>query len=155
MHSTENFATSTRPRGSLFSVAGLRCLGLAIARTGTVLVCRRRARAHHTSGNRVSQVSNQIASEMLGFVKSHGLEGIIAKRADSVYEPGRRSGMWVKLRINLEIRLRDNHRHSIVHGLDYFIRICGDDCESQQLRSCFATLPLLPEPCECVGLIVL
>ena len=50
---------------------------------------------------RVSQVSNQTVSEMLVFVKSHGLEGIIAKRADSVYEPGRRSGMWVKRRINL------------------------------------------------------
>jgi bifunctional non-homologous end joining protein LigD len=30
---------------------------------------------------------------MLEFVKSHGLEGVIAKRADSIYEPGRRSGL--------------------------------------------------------------
>jgi ATP-dependent DNA ligase len=49
----------------------------------------------------VSQVSNQTAKEMLDFVKGHGLEGIIAKRADSVYEPGRRSGLWVKRRVNL------------------------------------------------------
>ena len=49
----------------------------------------------------ISQVSHQTANEMLAFVKSHGLEGIIAKRADSVYEPGRRSGLWVKHRINL------------------------------------------------------
>ena len=49
----------------------------------------------------ISQVSNQTVKEMLAFVKSHGLEGIIAKRADSVYEPGRRSGLWVKRRINL------------------------------------------------------
>jgi bifunctional non-homologous end joining protein LigD len=49
----------------------------------------------------ISQVSNQTASEMVSFVKHHGLEGIIAKRADSVYEPGRRSGLWVKRRINL------------------------------------------------------
>jgi ATP-dependent DNA ligase len=49
----------------------------------------------------VSQVSNQTVKEMLAFVKSHGLEGIIAKRTDSVYEPGRRSGLWVKRRINL------------------------------------------------------
>lgn len=34
-------------------------------------------------------------------MKSHGLEGIIAKRTDSVYEPGRRSGLWVKRRNNL------------------------------------------------------
>jgi ATP-dependent DNA ligase len=41
-----------------------------------------------------SQVSNQTAKEMLAFVKSHGLEGIISKRSDSFYEPGRRSGLW-------------------------------------------------------------
>ena len=38
---------------------------------------------------------------MLTFVKSHGLEGVIAKRTDSPYEPGRRSGLWVKHRVNL------------------------------------------------------
>jgi len=38
---------------------------------------------------------------MFAFVKSHGLEGIIAKRLESIYEPGRRSGLWVKHRINL------------------------------------------------------
>jgi DNA ligase D-like protein (predicted ligase) len=49
----------------------------------------------------ISQVSNQTAKEMLAFVKGHGLEGVIAKRTDSVYEPGRRSGLWVKRRVNL------------------------------------------------------
>jgi ATP-dependent DNA ligase len=49
----------------------------------------------------IPQVSNRTAKEMVGFVKSHGLEGIIAKRTDSVYEPGRRSGLSVKRRINL------------------------------------------------------
>ena len=33
-------------------------------------------------------------------VKKQGLEGVIAKRRDSLYEPGRRSGAWVKMRIN-------------------------------------------------------
>jgi ATP dependent DNA ligase domain len=49
----------------------------------------------------ISQVSSQTAKEMLAFVKSHGLEGIIAKRSDSIYEPGRRSGLRVKRRINI------------------------------------------------------
>jgi DNA ligase D-like protein (predicted ligase) len=49
----------------------------------------------------ISQVSHQTANEMLAFVRSHGLEGVIAKRSDSPYEPGRRSGLWVKHRINL------------------------------------------------------
>jgi len=48
----------------------------------------------------ISQVSHQSAKEMLAFVNSHGLEGIIAKRSDSFYEPGLRSGSWVKRRIN-------------------------------------------------------
>jgi ATP-dependent DNA ligase len=34
-------------------------------------------------------------------VKQHGLEGLVAKKTDSVYEPGRRSGLWSKYRINL------------------------------------------------------
>jgi bifunctional non-homologous end joining protein LigD len=34
-------------------------------------------------------------------VRALGLEGVVAKRADSCYEPGRRSGAWVKVRFNL------------------------------------------------------
>jgi bifunctional non-homologous end joining protein LigD len=49
----------------------------------------------------LSQVSDRSASEMLEFVKSHGLEGAVAKRADSVYQPGQRTGLWSKYRINL------------------------------------------------------
>ena len=41
------------------------------------------------------------ASRILKFVKQHGLEGVVAKRADSVYEPGKRSGAWSKYRVNL------------------------------------------------------
>jgi ATP-dependent DNA ligase len=32
-------------------------------------------------------------------VKAQGLEGVIAKRRDSLYEPGRRSGAWAKMRV--------------------------------------------------------
>jgi len=46
-------------------------------------------------------VVGRSASQMLTFVKEHGLEGIVAKRADSVYEPGKRSGLWSKYRIKL------------------------------------------------------
>lgn len=35
---------------------------------------------------------------LLAEVKRRGLEGIIGKRADSVYEAGRRSGAWIKLK---------------------------------------------------------
>ncbi len=50
----------------------------------------------------ISEVSDQTASQMLKFVQSHGLEGIVAKRADSVYQPGLRTGLWTKYRVNME-----------------------------------------------------
>jgi len=49
----------------------------------------------------LSQVSDRSAAEMLRFVKSHGLEGVVAKRSDSVYQPGQRTGLWSKYRVNL------------------------------------------------------
>ena len=44
------------------------------------------------------EVSAQI---MLQSAKEQGLEGIVGKRSDSLYEPGKRSGFWVKYRLNL------------------------------------------------------
>ena len=49
----------------------------------------------------LSEVSDRSAAEMLKFIKSHGLEGAVAKRSDSVYQPGQRTGLWSKYRINL------------------------------------------------------
>jgi DNA ligase D-like protein (predicted ligase) len=33
-------------------------------------------------------------------VRVHGFEGLVAKRCNSVYEPGLRSGAWMKMRVN-------------------------------------------------------
>jgi ATP-dependent DNA ligase len=41
------------------------------------------------------------SAKILTFVRQHGLEGVVAKRLDSLYEPGKRSGAWCKYRINL------------------------------------------------------
>jgi DNA ligase D-like protein (predicted ligase) len=49
----------------------------------------------------LSEVSDRSATEMLKFIKSYGLEGVVAKRSDSVYQPGLRTGLWSKYRINL------------------------------------------------------
>ena len=49
----------------------------------------------------LSEVSDRTAAEMLKFVREHGLEGLVAKRADGIYQPGLRSGLWSKHRINL------------------------------------------------------
>jgi bifunctional non-homologous end joining protein LigD len=39
-------------------------------------------------------------ADMIKAVRAQGLEGIVAKQLDSVYEPGKRSGVWQKMRIN-------------------------------------------------------
>jgi DNA ligase D-like protein (predicted ligase) len=39
------------------------------------------------------------AEKMISAVRSQGLEGIVAKRRDSLYEAGRRNSAWVKMRI--------------------------------------------------------
>jgi bifunctional non-homologous end joining protein LigD len=49
----------------------------------------------------LSEVSDRLAAEMLTFVKKQGLEGLVAKRSDSIYQPGLRTGLWTKHRINL------------------------------------------------------
>src|SRR5215471_19485707 len=38
--------------------------------------------------------------ELIQSVKAQGLEGLVAKRRDSKYEPGERSGAWLKMRVN-------------------------------------------------------
>jgi bifunctional non-homologous end joining protein LigD len=42
------------------------------------------------------------AGELLKCVKRLGLEGLIGKREDSIYEAGRRSGAWIKLKLHRE-----------------------------------------------------
>ena len=42
--------------------------------------------------------SAAMRNRCLAEVKRRGLEGIIGKHRDSVYEPGRRSGAWIKLK---------------------------------------------------------
>lgn len=37
---------------------------------------------------------------MIKAVREQGLEGLVAKRLDSIYEPGKRSGAWQKMRVN-------------------------------------------------------
>jgi DNA ligase D-like protein (predicted ligase) len=38
--------------------------------------------------------------DILSSVRRYGFEGVVAKRRDSLYEPGRRSGAWRKIRVN-------------------------------------------------------
>jgi bifunctional non-homologous end joining protein LigD len=38
--------------------------------------------------------------DLIAIVKAHRLEGLVPKRRDSRYEPGQRSGAWMKMRVN-------------------------------------------------------
>ena len=49
---------------------------------------------------RLSAVFTASASKLIAAAKKTGLEGVIAKRADSRYESGERSGAWVKVKTN-------------------------------------------------------
>ncbi len=45
----------------------------------------------------LSPVLNAAVPDIVRAISQEGLEGIVAKRTDSFYEPGQRSGVWVKL----------------------------------------------------------
>jgi DNA ligase D-like protein (predicted ligase) len=49
---------------------------------------------------RESPILDASLPDLIRSVKAQGLEGIVAKRLDSRYEPGLRSGMWQKMRVN-------------------------------------------------------
>jgi DNA ligase D-like protein (predicted ligase) len=49
---------------------------------------------------RISQQFRVSARAMLVGVRRQGLEGVVAKRKDSLYESGKRSGAWIKHRVN-------------------------------------------------------
>src|SRR5690606_38490962 len=54
---------------------------------------------------RTPTVAYDDAGPLVAFVEEHGLEGVVAKRVDSRYEPGRRSKAWIKhpLRLRQEL----------------------------------------------------
>ena len=69
----------------------------------------------------LSAVEQRSATKLLQFVKQHGLEGVIAKRADGVYEPGKRTGSWSKHRINLGQEFVIGGYTPGTHGFDALI----------------------------------
>jgi bifunctional non-homologous end joining protein LigD len=48
----------------------------------------------------VSELMDTTLAELIRVVREVGFEGIVAKRKDSFYESGKRTGAWVKYRIN-------------------------------------------------------
>ena len=50
---------------------------------------------------KISEFVDASPEQMLSAVREQRLEGIVGKQKDSVYEPGKRSGAWIKHRVNL------------------------------------------------------
>jgi len=70
---------------------------------------------------RIAEQFATSARDMLGAVRQQQLEGVVAKRKDSVYEPGKRTGSWVKFRIHRAQELVIGGFIPGSHGLDSII----------------------------------
>jgi bifunctional non-homologous end joining protein LigD len=70
---------------------------------------------------RIADYVEAAPTELLSAVREQGLEGIIGKRKDSLYQPGKRSGAWIKYRVNRGQELVIGGYVPGVHGLDCII----------------------------------
>jgi bifunctional non-homologous end joining protein LigD len=61
---------------------------------------RDRVLPHLAEPVRESAVLDAPLSDLIASVRAHRLEGLVAKRCDGRYEPGLRSGAWMKMRTN-------------------------------------------------------
>jgi ATP-dependent DNA ligase len=55
---------------------------------------------------------------LLAAVREQRLEGIVGKRRDSVYRPGKRSGAWIKHRVNRGQEFVIGAYFPVPHGID-------------------------------------
>jgi DNA ligase D-like protein (predicted ligase) len=70
---------------------------------------------------RIAQYFETTAETMLQSAREQGLEGVVAKRKDSRYEAGKRSGSWAKFRQNAGQELVIGGYIPGAHGLDSII----------------------------------
>jgi DNA ligase D-like protein (predicted ligase) len=61
------------------------------------------------------------AADMLSAIREQGLEGVVAKRRDSHYEVGKRSGSWAKYRLNSGQELVIGGYIPGTHGVDAIV----------------------------------
>jgi bifunctional non-homologous end joining protein LigD len=65
--------------------------------------------------------SEAASIDLLSTVREQGLEGIVGKRKDSLYEAGQRSGAWIKYRVNRGHELVIGGYMPGPHGVDSII----------------------------------
>jgi len=78
---------------------------------------------------RHSPVLDAALSDLIESVRTHGLEGLVAKRLDSRYEPGQRSGAWQKMRVNRQQAFVVGGYTPGPHGFDALIFGYYDECD--------------------------
>ena len=83
----------------------------------------RRARLTEViEGGPIMRISLELpgtAADIVNTVRAAGLEGVIAKRRDSIYQPGKRSSDWVKLKLeNQQEFVIGGYRPDGAHGID-------------------------------------
>jgi DNA ligase D-like protein (predicted ligase) len=78
---------------------------------------------------RISEQFQVSATEMLAAVRQQQLEGVVGKRKESVYEAGKRTGSWVKYRLNRGQEFVIGGYIPGPHGFDSLIMgyYCGKD----------------------------
>jgi DNA ligase D-like protein (predicted ligase) len=69
----------------------------------------------------VSEYIQASATDILQGIREQGLEGIVAKRKNSLYESGKRSGSWIKYRVNRAQELVIGGFIPGPHGVDSLI----------------------------------
>jgi bifunctional non-homologous end joining protein LigD len=70
---------------------------------------------------RISEFVETSANRLLAAIKKHRLEGIVGKRKDSVYEAGKRSGAWIKYRVDQGQEFVVGGYMSARHGFDSLV----------------------------------
>ena len=70
---------------------------------------------------RIADYTKAGAGEVLAAVREQGLEGIVGKRRDGIYEPGKRSGTWIKHRVNVGQEFVIGGYFPGPHGIDSLI----------------------------------
>ena len=81
-----------------------------------------RSAVNFNSGRvRVTDYIEASSTDILHAVRQQGLEGLIGKRKDSRYEPGKRSGAWIKYRVNRGQEFVIGGYIPGAHGLDSIV----------------------------------
>jgi ATP-dependent DNA ligase len=79
---------------------GINLLNEPLSKRREVLSDLMKPLTRNPTGISLSEIIDATPDELIGVVKEFGFEGMIAKRKDSCYESGKRSGAWLKYKVN-------------------------------------------------------